>query len=493
MNRLSFLDKQSTAIPAPVESPHGLGFSEIMHFRSIAPEEVQNQFDSLIEEGKTEEAIMIAMKYVGHHVKYAADPIELIEPSLRELAKEKGYILSHALRQNPAINKKIYYFDKEVGMDLLEPFAKKLEELPAKYEVGLNYTGSSLEISINELKKQAQDPIEDLKAKIQAHFDAVDVIDSSITDEIKALHPDLAADFKSNIETLKSRFNEPDITIEELQALEHDTSDLEGYAPKVKEQFESLKAEDEANRTVTETTIQDNTPVYDLQQRLLIRYPKTETVTIVGPYKQTHSIIQNSSGQKFLVYNQALKTTKTLQDKNETAPEVTQEVPAEESGFEYKVKEGATVISLPGNESVVLKEDMPVTISKTGPDYTLVEDEAGQSYYVDSEFVVKAALKKALYAPREYPEAGETYISHPDIQEHPFDRYSPGSGASYVSLPNVGDVMGDRTNTRGYAGEAEWADKRVPKLEYKKLLDEAVLLKAPRALIDYYNDLVERG
>lgn len=452
---------------------------------------------------------MERLSYLDKVALTSPDYIQESEPGLRQLAKEIGYKLSHALKTTP--NKKTYYFDKEVGMDLLEPLAKKLEELPSRCEVGLNYHANSLEITINELKKEAQDPLEDLKKQIETKFEDIDAIDGSLTPEVRALHPDQYAEFDREKERIKSDFSIA-TTIEELQAVDKETEQLSRMSLDMKDVFEKLKAENDqktsdekaaeevaakeksdqaaSNKEKEEQeaaankewTIRSNTPVYDMETNSLTRYPRTETVHIVKPYKETHSIIENKYKERYLVY------TKALSDNPAGSS-------ADTSKFPYKVKSGTKVKNLTSGETRTLEEDMPVSMNENESSGTswFVTNENQEHFVINPEFIVKATLKKALYAPREYPEAGETLISPSDIQEHPFDRYSPGSGASYVSLPNVGDVMGDRTNTRGYAGEAEWADKKVPKLEYQKLLDEAILLKAPKALIEYYNELVERG
>lgn len=454
-------DKISSAPQQPIHGPHSFGMSELLHFRTIAPDDVQQEFDSLLAEGKDSEAKMILMKYLGEHLKFASeniDPVEFGEQDLRALAKEKGYRLSHALKESPY--KKTYFFDKEVERDLIDPFSSKLVLLPANFEISLNYTGNSLSLSVRDMnigktsaeKMPAPLDLQKEYDTIKSLIDQLEQMNTKIKESEKQLPTEEYQKFETDFDSIKLALSRQNITLEELNTIRTSAEELVSLGKKLEDQIKNSST----------VTLNSGTNVYDFKSEKMLAYPETEQVSIVREYKgdkREYYVIQNKNNEQYLV----------------------------------------------------AKTDIIKQSSKK----------------ID---------KESLYAPREYPEWGETSIDHPHMLETPFDRYSPGTGESYLSFPNVGDVMTDRTNTRGHAGDAEYKDKaecnnckhnfeytKEPEAgmgyvecpnckqpvtqqelivkdektlireEYEKMLQEAVDSRAPRELIKYYREILEKG
>lgn len=423
----------------PVHNEHSIGFSELMSFRLIAPDDVQAEFDQLLNEGKTEEATMILMKYIGHMKHAAMNYFDSIDTIVRSISKDNNYNLTHAVKLE---NTKSYYYTQQLDKEFVGQITPELVKLPANLEITVSFNENVLQISIidKSIQQIAATELIQVPEFQKLYSDTTSLIKelSSFADQFANKESKDYISFKSDLDLLKSKFDKQSISLDDLNSIKQLATDLSSRMQTIKEQ----SIENKEQETEKQTEVKE---------------------------QQTQIFAQ----------------------------------------------EGTKIFDFSNNKMIELKTDMKITLireqrSKSGKVFLLSQTEDGNYYLVpaDKLKIVKpkvSFLKKSLYAPREYPEAGDTTITQPDIQEHPFDRYSPGSGASYLAMPNVGDTLGDRTTTRGHSGDAEYADKIPQETEISPVKDENTLImeeyslmkaealnsQSNRALVEYYNELLQ--
>lgn len=112
------------------------------------------------------------------------------------------------------------------------------------------------------------------------------------------------------------------------------------------------------------------------------------------------------------------------------------------------------------------------------------------------------------HAWRDYPESGDFTISKSPVDHDVPYSDPPQIGAvPFLSMPNVGDVMGDRTTTQGHSGDPEYLGKKDQELaeereivdiktkmrnQYKSDLDSAISDRKNKALVDHFREMVRR-
>lgn len=109
---------------------------------------------------------------------------------------------------------------------------------------------------------------------------------------------------------------------------------------------------------------------------------------------------------------------------------------------------------------------------------------------------------------RDYPETQEITIHKSPVDHDVPYTDPPQMGAvPFLSMSNVGDVMGDRTNTRGHEGDVAYDGKNYDKLDsetqvmdlkkmmkdrYQSELKKAIESNKPKSVLDHYEEMIRR-